>query len=100
MAGCAWSRPSRIHSTPNPIRRTCRPRGSGRSPAAGRNEVRDPGTHSRTLTQSMARRKKIRSAMIPWWMSADWKAATTMGLFSWRVEPIPDMTRGSFGSPQ
>ncbi len=33
----------------------------------------------------------MRSAMIPWWMSADWKAATTVGLFSWRVEPIPDI---------
>ena len=41
----------------------------------------------------------MRSAMIPWWMSADLKAATTVGLFSWRVEPIPDMTRGSFIHP-
>ena len=37
--------------------------------------------------------------MIPWWMSADRKAATTVGLFSWRVEPIPDMTRDSFIHP-
>jgi hypothetical protein len=100
MADCAWSRPSRIHSTPNPIRMTCRPRGSAaRFPAGGRNEVRGPGIHSRTLTQSMARRKKMRSAMIPWRMSADLKAATTVGLFSWRVEPIPDMTRDSFIHP-
>ena len=100
IAGCAWSRPSRIHSTPNPMRRTCRPRGSAASSAAaGRNEVAGPGTHSRTLTQIMARRKKMRSAMIPWWMSADRKAATTVGLFSWRVEPIPDMTRAPSFTP-
>ena len=37
--------------------------------------------------------------MIPWWMSAERKAATTVGLFSWRVEPIPDMTRDSFIHP-
>jgi hypothetical protein len=30
----------------------------------------------------MARRKKMRRAMIPWWMSADRNAATTVGLFS------------------
>ncbi len=41
----------------------------------------------------------MRSAMIPWWMSAERNAATTVGLFSWRVEPIPDMARDSFVHP-
>ena len=38
-------------------------------------------------------------ATIPWWMSAERNAATTVGLFSWRVEPIPDMARDSLDAP-
>ena len=39
------------------------------------------------------------SATIPWWISAERNAATTVGLFSWRVEPIPDMARDSLMHP-
>ena len=65
MAGCIWSTPSTSHSTPKPIRINCRPRGSAARPAdraAGRSRA---GAHSRTLTHSMASRKKISRAMIP-----------------------------------
>ena len=66
MAGCICSTPSTSQSTPKPTRISRRAAGSAASAAAaGPDRCRAAGSHSRTLTHSMASRKKISRAMIP-----------------------------------
>jgi hypothetical protein len=68
MAGWACSSPSRIHSTPKPVRSSWRQAGSGAAAlaaAARMTAVSDDRSHSLTATQAAASTAKTRNTMIP-----------------------------------
>ena len=90
--GCACRIPSSIHSTPNPMRSSRRPRASGFPPAALASAPFAAGGATRQVraVAQMSQRKTIAMrAIAPWWNSADLKAATSVGSAGFRPEFMP-----------
>ena len=95
--GWACRIPSKIHSSPNPIRSHCRQEGSAAA-VAGVPSAAAPlaawaaGSQARTVIQANPSSAKISSAMIPWCTSAVLNAATTVGSLTLIPEFIPDIS--------
>ena len=88
MLGWACRIPSSSHSNPKPIRSTWCPAGS---PTALRDADTAPwaAPGPRTLTQATDSTAKISKAIRPWWPSAAWNAATTVGSLTFKPLFIP-----------
>ena len=94
--GWACKIPSKIHSSPKPMRSSRRQAGSARAgprvPAAARAPVPAAGVQVRTVTQASPTIAKMSSAISPWCTSAALNAATTVGSLTLIPEFIPGMT--------
>ena len=88
--GCACRIPSKIHSTPNPVRSSHRARGSTVPP-----EVALPGPAAvadrqvRAVAQMSQTNTSMRRAIAPWCSRADLNAATSVGSPGLRPEFMP-----------
>ena len=90
--GWACKIPSKIHSTPKPMRSSQRQAGSARAgPGAPGAAPAAAGVQVRTVTQASPTSAKISSAISPWCTSAALNAATTAGSLTLSPEFIPDM---------
>ena len=88
--GCACRIPSKIHSTPNPVRSSHRPRGSA-APSAGVPAFPgDPAVRQvRAVAHRSQRNASMRTAIAPWCSRADLNAATRVGSLGLRPEFMP-----------
>ena len=77
----------KIHSTPNPVRSSHRPRGS--AVAARRAAGGAPGRQVRAVAQSSQSNASTRRTIAPWCSRADLNAATRVGSLGLRPEFMP-----------
>ena len=91
-----WSRPSRIHRHPKPMRRTRRPTASGDAGVAEGNDawprsVRRRYCTVRTTLKARAHRTRRARTTKSWWSNAAWKSETISGLRVCSERPMPGM---------
>ena len=88
--GCACRIPSKIHSTPNPVRSSHRARASAGSPVVAPPVPGDAaGRQIRAVAQSSQRNTRMSRAIAPWCSRADLNAATSVGSLGLRPEFMP-----------
>ena len=84
--------PSKIYSTPNPMRSSRRPRGSAAGACAG---LLAAEVLVLAAAQASQRSTTTMRAITPWWNSADLNAATSTGSLGLRPEFMPGTGSGS-----
>ena len=93
ILGCACKIPSKIHSTPNPVRSSHRPRGSVVTTRLVADEA--AGRQVRAVAHRSQRNASIRRAIALWCSRADLNAATRVGSLGLRPEFMPGTGSGS-----